>query len=122
VDTIAAMPRIYRRTDAGTRAWDTQDPRVPLECRRVLGLVRHDTDPKHIEPKLGLSERALADILDELEELGLLSSFDMTPDRTDLDFTGKFTIAELLKAAHEDLDFTGSMSVDSLRAGAKKPD
>ncbi len=117
------MPRLlYRRTDAGTRAWDTQDPRVPLECRRVLGLVRHDTDPKQIAPRLGLSERALADILEELEGLGLVRSIDVTPDRTDLDFTGKLTIAEIQAAAREDLDFTGSMSVASLRAGAEKPD
>ena len=33
-----ANRRLYRRTKAGTAAWQRQDPNVPLEFRRVLGV------------------------------------------------------------------------------------
>src|SRR5438034_7862211 len=34
--------RIYRRTDTGRKAWDTQNSSVPLELRRVLGIITTD--------------------------------------------------------------------------------
>jgi DNA-binding MarR family transcriptional regulator len=92
--TIARMALLYRRTDAGRKAWDSQEANVPLEYRRVLGLFVHDTDPREVRAKLGWSEGALNDILEELEEKGLLERYE-TDDRVDLDFTGSFSVAGL---------------------------
>jgi len=53
------MSRLYSRTEAGRRAWDAQSARVPLDYRRVLGLVVQDTDPQAIGAKLGCDEAGL---------------------------------------------------------------
>ena len=114
------MARLYCRTEAGRKAWDTQDPRVPLEYRRILGLIAHDTDRRDLRAKLGWSDAALNEILDELEEQGMVTSVETAPD---LDFTGKLFIEELRSAhkrVHEDLDFTSPLSVAELRAAQKK--
>jgi len=91
---IAPMALLYRRTDAGRKAWDAQESSVPLEYRRVLGLFAHDADPRDVRAKLGWSEGALNDVLEELEEKGLLERYE-TDDRVDLDFTGSFSVAGL---------------------------
>ena len=83
------MALLYRRTEAGRKAWDNQNSNVPLEYRRVLGLFAQDTDPREVRAKLGWSEGALNDILEELEEKGMLERYE-TDDRVDLDFTGSF--------------------------------
>jgi hypothetical protein len=117
------MPRLYSRTDAGRRAWDTQNSLVPLDCRRVLGFVGKDTAPRDIREKLGWSEAALEDILEELEAGGLVNSVETGPDKNALDFTGNFLVAEIEAAQQrlrEDLDFTGPLSVDDLRAAREK--
>jgi hypothetical protein len=117
------MARRYRRTDAGRKAWDTQDPQVPLEYRRVLGLVGFDTDPAELRAKLGWSEIALAEILGELEDQRLVQAIEARPDRTDLDFTGKLSIAQLQAAqreARDELDFTSPLSIAELRGAQKK--
>lgn len=112
--------RTYRRTEDGRKAWDTQDSRVPLECRRVLGLVGFDTDPAALRAKLGgYSEAELHEMLDELEQRGLVKSIESGPDRTDLDFTGNFNLADL-QAPHEDLDFTSGFNIADLKAAAKQ--
>jgi len=90
-----AMARLYSRTDTGRRAWDTQNSLVPLDCRRVLGFVAHDTAPKDIREKLGWSEAALDEILKELEAGGLVRSVETAPDKSELDFTGSFLIADI---------------------------
>jgi hypothetical protein len=113
------MARLYRRTEAGRKAWDTQDSEVSLEYRRILGLIGHDTDSRELRARLGWSEAALNDLLDELEEQGLVRWSETDPDRTDLDFTGKLFIAEL-EAAQQDLDFTAPFSLADLRAAQKK--
>lgn len=118
------MARLYRRTEAGRKVWDTQNGQVALEYRRVLGLVGEDADPRELQAKLGWSQAALQEILDELEEQGLVRWAESDLDGTDLDFTGKLTIAQLhaaQKSAAEDLDFTSSFSVAELRAPRKKP-
>jgi DNA-binding MarR family transcriptional regulator len=89
------MARLYRRTEAGRKAWDTQNRQVALECRRVLGILGQDIDPRDLRAKLGWSEAALQEILDELEDQGLVHCFEVDSDRNDLDFTGTFSIAEL---------------------------
>lgn len=121
---LFAMPRLYHRTDAGRRAWDTQNSLVPLDCRRVLGYVEQGTAPKHIGEKLGWSEAAVNEILAELEAGGLVRSVDAGPDTDALDFTGSFRVEDLQAAAQkrdrEDLDFTGPLSLDALRAAHNK--
>lgn len=105
--------------------WDTQNAAVPLEYRRVLGLVGHDTDPQKIRDALGYAGTVLHEILEELEEQGLVKSIDVSPDRSDLDFTGKLSLAALQAAhrqAHAELDFTGELKVSDVRAAAKKSD
>ena len=117
------MPRHYSRTDAGRRAWDSQNKLVPLDCRRVLGFVGHDTAPGDIREKLGWSEAAVDEILKELEQGGLVKSVDTGPDQSALDFTGNFLVADIEAAQQrlrEDLDFTGPLSVDDLRAAREK--
>jgi hypothetical protein len=91
---IARMAILYRRTDAGRKAWDDQQSSVPLEYRRVLGLFAHDADARDVRAKLGWSEGALNDVLEELEEKGMLERYE-TDDRVDLDFTGSFSAAGL---------------------------
>jgi CheY-like chemotaxis protein len=90
------MQRIYRRTEAGNKAWDQQDPKVPAEYRRVLGIA----DPEaHFEVIRGylqrLPERLLSDLLSEIEELGLLMSEPAGAER-DLDFTDNLKRPRLL--------------------------
>jgi DNA-binding MarR family transcriptional regulator len=91
------MARLYTRTDAGRKAWDTQNGLVALDCRRVLGLLGQDTDPRDLRAKLGWSESAVNEILEELEQGGLAESIETAPS-SDLDFTGSFR-AEDLRAA-----------------------
>lgn len=87
------MPHLYRRSEAGRKAWDTQAANVPLEYRRVLGLVSEDSDPKDVCARLGWSEAELDEILAELVERGLVERVER--DDTDLDFTGAFSLAQL---------------------------
>jgi hypothetical protein len=118
------MPRLYSRTDAGRRAWDTQNSVVPLDCRRVLGFVDKGTAPSDIGKRLGWSEAAVKEILEELEAGGLVKSVQTAAGKDELDFTGSFRVEDLQAAAQshgrEDLDFTGPLSVDALRAANKK--
>ena len=43
---------LYRRTEAGNAAWQRQDPGVPAEYRRLLGLIEGDTHPDHLRGRL----------------------------------------------------------------------
>ena len=104
---MPSMPREYRRTEAGRHVWDTRDEAVSIEYRRVLGLIGAGTDVKRLRARLGWSEAAVTNILEELEELGMVES--IAPD---LDFTGTLLA--------EDLDFTGSLSIAALRAELAK--
>jgi hypothetical protein len=106
---MVPMARLYSRTDAGRKAWDAQDARVPLDCRRVLGLVGHKTNVRYLCTRLGWSEDAVNDILEELEGRGMVES--IAPD---LDFTGSFFLDEL--------DFTGSLTLNELAAAQRKKD
>lgn len=91
-----ANMRLYRRTEAGKAAWLRQDPRVPLEYRRVLGLI--DEAEVHADGLRTLLARhtvvGLEHLLEELVEQGLLNARAAEPHH-DLDFTGE-------------LDFSGS--------------
>jgi DNA-binding MarR family transcriptional regulator len=83
------MARLYRRTDAGRKAWDTQAASVSLDYRRVLGLVGDESDPKDVCARLGWSETALEEVLEALEQAGMVERLES--DDTDLDFTGAFS-------------------------------
>jgi len=118
------MPRLYTLTDSGRRAWDAQSSKVPLECRRVLGLVRQDTDPRELSAKLGWSDTAVREILRELEEGGFVKSLRSAQTREDLDFTDSFRVEDIQAAIQQhmrkDLDFTGPLSEDDLHAAREK--
>ena len=92
-----ANGRVYRRTPAGTLAWQRQDPRVPVEYRRVLGLIEGDIHPDNLRARLSsLSIDDTLALLDELVARGLLEAVEA--------------------AQHQDLDFTGSLNFSALRA------
>ena len=119
----AMEERLYSLTDAGRRAWDSQNGLVALDCRRVLGYLSRETDPRELRAKLGWSEAALNEILRELEERGLVKSVGTGPAADDLDFTGNFKIADIQAAQQrmrEDLDFTGPLDLGELRAAREK--
>jgi len=114
------MRRLYSITDAGRTAWNSQSSRVPLDCRKVLGYVGVDTDPRDLCAQLGWSDGAVLEILRELEDGGLVKSVGAADAKDDLDFTGSFRVEDFEAAAQaqmrKDLDFTGPLSEDDLRA------
>jgi hypothetical protein len=92
-----ANGRVYRRTPAGTAVWQRQDPRVPVEYRRIVGLIEGDTHPDNLRARLSrLSIDETLVLLDELVARGLLEAVEA--------------------AQHQDLDFTGSLNFSALRA------
>ena len=118
------MPRLYSLTDAGRRAWDAQSSKVPLESRRVLGLVKQDTDPRDLSRRLGCSETAVTEILRELEDGGYVKSVGAAQTQEDLDFTDSFYLEDIQAAMKEqtrkELDFTGPLKEAELRAARAK--
>lgn len=93
-----ANRRLYRRTQAGTTAWQRQDARVPLEYRRVLGVIDGDMHPDSLRGRLPFTEIGLAQLLEELVENGFLQAVDASESH-DLDFTGSLNLADIRKAA-----------------------
>lgn len=88
---------LYRRTEAGKRAWQVQDARVPLEYRRVVGLIEYETHPDNLRARLpGYTPEGLEHLLDELVEEGLLEAI-AAEEHHDLDFTGEFSIPDFRK-------------------------
>ena len=94
------MTRLYSLTEAGRRAFEAQSSRVPLDSRRVLGLIKPDTDPQDVCARLGWSEAAVTEILQQLERGGLVKSIgaSASPDAPDLDFTDNLKIADIQAA------------------------
>jgi hypothetical protein len=92
------LPKLYRRTATGKLAWQRQDAGVPIDYRRVLGVVGEA--PMHLDnlrARLArYSETELEHLLDELAELGLLEA-SAEKGHHDLDFTGDFTVNDLKK-------------------------
>jgi hypothetical protein len=94
-----ARERLYLLTEAGKNAWQRQDPGVPVEYRRLLGLIKTETHPDALRTRLGrYSEADVIDLLDELVQRGLLRTVDAQASR-DLDFTNNFNFADLLPIA-----------------------
>lgn len=83
--------RIYRRTEAGSRAWLTRDSALSEDHRRILGLIAGETHSDVMRALL----RAHIDFqrLAELEALGLIVAEAAAPMH-DLDFTGGFAFAK----------------------------
>ncbi|HXM81532.1 MAG TPA: hypothetical protein VN929_06360 [Burkholderiales bacterium] len=93
---MGTKDRIYRRTAAGQKAWQTQDPDVPAEYRRILDLVGSGAHSAVLRGNLGgHPESHFDEWLASLEELGLIESVPHSED--DLDFTGSFSVAEIRK-------------------------
>ena len=94
-----ARERLYLLTEAGKAAWQQQDSRVPVEYRRLLGLIKTETHPDCLRTRLGrYSEADVIDLLDELVERGLLRTVEAKAN-PDLDFTSNFNFADLLPIA-----------------------
>jgi hypothetical protein len=90
--------RLYRRTGKGTAVWQRQDPSVPLEFRRILGIIDGDMHPDSMRGRLPFTEIGLQQLLEELVEEGFLEAVDAS-DTHDLDFTGSLNLTDLRKAA-----------------------
>lgn len=94
-----ARGRVYRRTAAGTAAWQRQDTSVPIEYRRLLGLFDDDMHTDSLRLRFArYSEAEIIELLDELVGRGLLEAVEAT-ERQDLDFTDSFSLSDLRKAA-----------------------
>jgi CheY-like chemotaxis protein len=70
---MATQERIFRRTEAGREAMNSDDAAVPSDYRRLLKLIEQDT---HIDVVRGClrqyPDRLIEEWLDELVELGYL--------------------------------------------------
>jgi hypothetical protein len=93
---MAAADRIYRRTEAGLKVWESRNLGLSVECRRILGMVADDTHSDSIRSVLrSFSDAQIDNWLAQLESLRLLESSPAEPER-DLDFTGNFKVSDLL--------------------------
>jgi hypothetical protein len=90
--------RLYRRTTKGTAVWQRQDPSVPLEFRRILGIIDGEMHPDSMRGRLPFTEIGLHQLLEELVEDGYLEAVDAT-EIHDLDFTGNLNLSDIRKAA-----------------------
>src|SRR5436190_264248 len=49
---MSTADRIYQRTEAGEKAWESRDPGVPAEQRRILGLINGETHSDLLQNRL----------------------------------------------------------------------
>jgi len=92
---MAMGERIYRRTWAGQRAWETQARKVSPECWRVLGSIGAGAHAAIVRASLqNCSEEDIQEWLAQLERIGLVESVPVV-DKNDLDFTGNFQLAAI---------------------------
>src|SRR2546429_8950801 len=79
--------KIYRLTEEGRKAWESQDVAIPAEYRRILWLIETEA---HVDVVRGCLREYPDDLLEEwlgeLEELDLLSS-KQTAVEYDLDLS-----------------------------------
>ena len=70
---------------------------MPLEYRRVLGVIENETHPDNLRARLpGYTMEGLLHLLDELVEQGLLETSE-AEEHHDLDFTGEFSVPDLTR-------------------------
>lgn len=88
---MGKIERVYRRTESGARAWQSEDPKLSAEHRQILGLLRDETHWDELRKML----RRHADYqrLAELEAEGLIVSVAAAAEH-DLDFTGSFSFGK----------------------------
>jgi hypothetical protein len=92
---MAIGDRIYRRTGAGQRAWQTQARKVSPECWKVLGSISTGAHTAIVRASLkDYSEEDIQEWLAQLEQIGLVESVPVI-DQNDLDFTGNFQLAAI---------------------------
>ena len=84
---MGKLDRIYRRTQAGQEAWESQDPALSPEHRQILAVIEGDIHWDEITKLL----RRHADFqrLNELETEGFIA-YEVAAATCDLDFTGSF--------------------------------
>jgi hypothetical protein len=90
--------RIFRRTEAGSAAFEDQNSGLPAQYRRILRVIAAETHSDVVRDLLRCySETQIVEWLAELLTLGLLES---VPDAAehDLDFTSGFQVSELAAA------------------------
>lgn len=93
---FVADGRLYRCTAAGKAALERQDASLPVEFRRVLGLIESDTHSDSLRTRLpNFSEAQIHHLLAKLVEQGLVETVAASADH-DLDFTGNFSRSDLL--------------------------
>lgn len=80
---MAVQERIYRRTEAGRKAWQSQDPALPAEYRQILGLIQGQTHSEVVRARLRRHWDRIR--LADLEAMGLIVSEPAAP-KHDLDF------------------------------------
>jgi hypothetical protein len=87
---MAKLERIYRCTESGLKAWQSQDPALPAEDRRILGLIQREThwDVMRSFLRRHWDRARLAD----LEARGWVVSEAVAPGH-DLDFTGTLALS-----------------------------
>jgi CheY-like chemotaxis protein len=101
---MAKSGRIYRMSDAGRQARQSQDASVPADYQRILGMLDTDT---HVDVVRGYlrryPDRLIREWLAELEELGLVESRP-EDEAHDLDFTGGLSAPVLIAKDRERLE------------------
>jgi hypothetical protein len=95
---MSTRARIFRRTEAGSAAFDDQNSGLPVQYRRILRVITAETHSDVLRALLRCySEPQIVGWLAELFTLGLIES---VPDAAehDLDFTSGFQVSELAAA------------------------
>jgi hypothetical protein len=93
---MARTERIYRRTEAGLRAYESPDSGLHAQQRGVLGLIDSDTHSDLIRNTLRrrFGDKQVEGWLSDLEKRGFLEAVAVTAEH-DLDFTGSLSLADL---------------------------
>lgn len=95
---MSTSARIFRRTEAGSAAFNDQSSGLPVQYRRILRVIDSETHSDVLRALLRCySETQIVEWLGELLTLGLIES---VPDAAehDLDFTSGFQVSELAAA------------------------
>jgi hypothetical protein len=95
ISGVAIPERIYRRTEAGTRAWASDRSGLPAAYRRILALIDCDTHSDVIRGAMtAYPVKQLMQWLEQLETLKFLRSAAVGSEYN-LDFTDSMSLAAL---------------------------
>jgi hypothetical protein len=96
---MAALNRIYERTEMGRSALEATASGLRGESRHLLGMITSGTHAETIRAGMRrYTDERLAELLTELEALQLVTSVAAKAEH-DLDFTGELSLSAL-RAAH----------------------